>query len=1739
MQVMNQDTATTFPLDENIQPASLEGLVPQMDSDLAPQGDPALITPLSEDQAADAAEMFSVATGREFNSMLFTSPSIFENAAKEVVRQLQGEERELRRQTLIEAASDPRLSLEARTELVRALANESQGIDGNMIDRAAMSALASEELRSMPSDFAEEAALQAMEQVESLPRTITPQYSDSVPLTEVQLSGYGLGEEIRQLREQAELNERGSDVFGQLIPGATQTLAYDVAKAAELDFSSFSIGVGATLSPGSVLNGAARKLEMDAMDAGFIPDVNGQLKKDVPREVKEAFYRRVQNVLDVLKNNSGMISDVNNTTIIYALDELFPKFLRDEYVVPEFQEVADERTIQNLQERKVYLERRIAEFNGDRHATFGFKQELEQVNARIAGLTPSLLETHPTGGIPFVPTIAREITANQWVDAATAITDLALVGDAFRVLKGGVKLISNRMSRANRVAPNTTANAAASTLSTGAVNPITKGTLPEDMLDAMLPSVSARNNINSNVNIGPVIARVDEDLATAAMENVNRIVLTEGETAQAVEVIRSRLVAGTNAAPAKLNLSNSTLTPIKTAAGDDGLEVAGVFGRTEQDAFGSVEDALSAARALFGSEAPIRVLKYEADNGGRLVDAAETVAGGKYYFSTRTVVPYETVTDFNQALVFGQKAITPGIANRFWWSMFKRGTGFNPLGYKSSVFNDFFSKHINVANTKGAALSRMLTMRIEDALKLAKGKENEVAILLEKIQNKAGTLTRSDLDELGAQYGFAVTDQMAASVFTYRRAMDVLYRVADSYAARVAMQEGLEEVWSDAGRLGFGKRLPKLDKPQNIYDMATGAVTRMDAADVNTLIGSGRQLVELQRGAKASGTRYVLVGGKGSIRPLSGRGILNYIPGYIPKVAEAPYVVYAFKGNSETLLGVAANKLDAAKLAERLQTTSDPNFAKRFAGYTFAYKFDASSRAVGEAGALGDQVLQNLGGLVFGQRNADELINGSPDLLPTIYLDPFTAAIKAADAVAFSVTKNDMIRQLSDRMLNTIRARTGIERTALTDDLVDELIKKGFDDLASEAKAVLAQVSLTRGMPDSAATFGEMFFRQIEKGITKVLDNKIGRELASYAANKAVQGGFSPLRAMSRFLHTTVVATAFTLQNGLQFFQPLLLIGLTPRGITKAYATQMAMLTLGISRASENAFLNFAKSRVARMEKLLGYDKGEIYKLVKAMENRGVYDAVDVDTRIRGFARNKGTEIALLRAQKAGTSIYGGAIKRRAAKLGGATGMATETALRGIETAGFTFGEKINQQLTFLALYNADKVAGKANIASRKYLDDLVARTREVTGTMNPEDSFAFQRGIFKTMFNFASFPFKMVKLTAPEFAGGTRVFTLPEKGRIVAGQFVLYGMPGMVGGGYMLKMFNDHILANAPTNPEERSAFEQFWFSENVQGIISGGIIDYGINFGFRNIMGGEDTNLEISQRFAPLGGAEFVARSFVDPFLNPENKNAVEMWLGMPGAQLSKTWEVIKEAGMLMMAQLSDVHGINFQERWEYLAKKGAATLIAQYRREYALLLHDQADGFVMAGGNVSQETMNDFERTAFRLFGIDTTNRAEYYALRNEYMDRWGGMSTEERDEEASQYASTYFSMLMDFNRQRMEENLPEDQRKMLLEDWIETQTYLTSAVFNDDADMLRRVQDKLYERVIKTIEAAEEGTATSVEKQLVDAIITKLNSNVLDDPRLAVNQLLESSTLTPEQKALIESKWLDFVEDNGEP
>jgi hypothetical protein len=1741
----------------------MDNLPPQFEDELPSQIPPALETPMNEEQLTESEELLSLAKGEAVKLGGFWTPTIFEEAARSVIDSVRLEEESIRRATLVEAASNPNVSVAARTELVRAIANDST-FDNNMIERAALTRLAEAEAEGLPSDMADEIISQAMQEVESIPKNAVPENGAAVGWTpnDLTLSGYDIGESIRRLRNNSDMRTQAEDIFGQLAPFKEQALVIELAAAAEIDTAitdegsvanTAVRGVLGAVAPGTTMRAIAKQLELDAIDAGLLPDLNGKLKEGT-REDKIAVRQRIQNVLNVLKTNSGVFADVNHATIAYMLENIFPYFTTGEYANPEFNSFIEESERAEKEIRLAKLERRLSEMGPEIDEAYGV-----QLGKEIETLKEDL-RTNMSFGRAYVRNMrglgvpVPDITLSEFFSNMAAIDDLILAPDIIRTLRGGYRLLKNRMVRAVAVAPSVTAQSVASTLTTGQPTRITVGNEPADLLDSVLPSVAERSWVKTNVNAGVLLEEADEELALLAMEQTNRLILNDAERATAASQIVQRLGTNTTARPAALQLGNSTITP-KIVNGEDGVEVAGVFGKTEADAFSSTDEARRAAMSLFGTKAKFNVLRYSDEGAGKLVPAGGE-REGKFYFSIRTDIPYETVTDYNQWLGIGNKAITPGFANKLWWSM-RAGT-FQPLSNKSSTFDKFWNLAINPSDDRSRALARTFGQRFDEAIEKAGGQQFELNQLLRKFEGRGGKISRADLEEAGMQMGFKVGEELEDAFRLYRRGTDIIYTVADRYATRLKMLEGAEEVWSETARLGFGKRVGEATGPRTVFDTATGTTVRMSKDDINNAVGKGAVLMELDDALKDGGAKFALVQGKGSVRPLSGN-VLPYIPGYITEVVASQYSIIGTRADgTRALLGVAANRADAEKVVGQMK--ADP---KRYGAYSIGINLENSAANLGQIGLATKNTQESLGGVVFGQRNMEKVINGSPDINPDIYLDPISAAMRAIDAASYTLTKGDMMRQLSQRMLATINQRTKLNIAVLDDAAVKTLRDRGHDDLADQAKAILAQAKVSDGMADPLNIVAEAVFVRLEKALANTAayiaskhatsSNKFARtrlaiatekgianqfRLAqTFAADAATAGGWNVLNGLMRLSHIASVSSAVTVQLALQGAQPLLLTGIAPASLAKAYALQALMLTTFSSRRFGKGIFEKSFKRLEPFTKAIGLEKGELDFLFKRMEDWGIYDAVQVDTRLRSQVRSQAGQYALRSAERHKASVLGGVGRRRAVKVKNVLGAVGEGALRVAETP-FMESENINQTITFMALYLKDKSAGVANLKSRAYVDSLAGRVRELTGAMTPENSFGFQRGLFKTMFQFASFPWKMTKLILPEFAGGNRAIEAREKAGMVSAQFLLYGAAGLPLGTYAVNAFNTAVLENAPVDPEQRSLFERTWMSPEVQAMVNGLFVETFINETIKSITNNDETNLEISERFAPLGGTEFALTSFLAPILNPDNKAPIDLFLSSPGVKATQVYEVIKDAGNLALADWNDIDQIDYGLRAKWIVDKGLTTMVAQYRTEYLLRLHDNLGGHMSRGGNVSQETMTDVERIAFRLFRIETKDRAEFFRLRSEYTDRRMNDPAEAREAEAQEYANKYFDMLLDFNRMRHEEKLPADRISLLQNEWIEQQTYLKSVIFEDDPEMEKKVGELIATKVLQAIENAENGTADTNEARLVQTIIDNMKNGAMGDHKLAVQRIINGSMASDEQKAMVMDAWMKYVEEEGE-
>jgi hypothetical protein len=335
--------------------------------------------------------------------------------------------------------------------------------------------------------------------------------------------------------------------------------------------------------------------------------------------------------------------------------------------------------------------------------------------------------------------------------------------------------------------------------------------------------------------------------------------------------------------------------------------------------------------------------------------------------------------------------------------------------------------------------------------------------------------------------------------------------------------------------------------------------------------------------------------------------------------------------------------------------------------------------------------------------------------------------------------------------------------------------------------------------------------------------------------------------------------------------------------------------------------------------------------------------------------------------------------------------------------------------------------------------------------------------------------------------------------------------------------MIDGYVRERMPTDPAERSAFEQAWFHPVTRAAINGYLVDTLINQGL-SVTTGEDVDLAISERFSPLGSFGFVVESFTKPFLNPEGADMLELVTGLSYGQGSKAIDYLKLVRDVTLGQLRDVDNVDFDQRLEQLSKEGFALTVSQYRRELALEIADAADGFVVSGGMIEQDTMNTVERTAYRLLGVNPKDRQEYYRMRQEYRTSRAFDTVEGRDAEATQHAKDYVTALLRTNAMWHDDLVPEERIANLMQDWTQQQGLMFSVAFNDDPQMARMINEKVMAEINSIM---EKGERTRAEQQFVEYMAGRFEKHDLTRPEGVrfINYVQDSNLFTPAQKAFL--------------
>lgn len=1285
------------------------------------------------------------------------------------------------------------------------------------------------------------------------------------------------------------------------------------------------------------------------------------------------------------------------------------------------------------------------------------------------------------------------LSITQFLDNVGGLLDLTMVGGIAKgTIKLGQRVLPKSITRLNAIKPQTVSEIAAEVLKNPALAERMGGGNAATWAQNILPShatLVTDGGIEGVAEIMARQARANEEL----LELANRTSLTMQERAEAALEIEAAFRSSTVAQPTSLHSAKSTFVP---QAG--GLQINAVFGRDAVNGFINQIDAREASKLLFPDQAPELLVLH----GGKLIPVPagwSATQPGKYFFKGSDFRAYDSAQETVGRLVLGgddvATAVVPGRIGGF--SLWNRWKAAGQI-FSKSIVDDIST----VARSRNvwSSLTENLTKSVDSL-------DHRQRVLLssllkegEKIKTSTGrghTFTATELVNRGMK-----ADGIKA-YYESRGAMDILFNVTNARTRALKQAAGEMEVHTVSGSAGHA--VPRTEAVA-IQEVARAAVTgvltfdpvarvylSLDAAAIRNLYANGGSVARLSRPmmgkAGEEATHVIVDASKGTQLRELGRQVINKVEGYYPHIWESNFVVYGkTKGGNRVALGLARTAKDAAAAVERVRATK-VGTGKSFVDADF--DFDRSLRDPAYRGQMVDDLYLNMGGPIYGERSGGLLKNYSMEAGGHM-VDPVEAMVRGMELVGMNITKGELVNHMQTKLRNFMR----MEGLGVAAHLPPGTMPRTADEIVGEAskakelekaRAFLDMIETFGRLPDAVDTFTSAAIRHMG-GLVEDIATKVPKWAGKKAVDSAARAlydraakGLDPFAFLNTLAHKLIIATNPTAHAALQSAQSLVMLGVSPRNYFTAFRQLGSLIPVIGLRSMESKGMVALMSKAewdatyAYAAKFMGLPAAEVKELSEVFYKSGLVDAVSHNSIIRQNLRSAGESLRLKNSRVNSSG-------RLRDSMGRAVRTVEDATIGNLGRVGFEAGENINQMMTFLTFYNADRRAGKALLSNPDYVKSLVGRTAEMSGNMIPEAGFKYQRGFLKSALQFVGFQHKMLALMTPAMLGGSRYFTGWQKTGIVASQFLLYGRKGVPHADVMHRFIEGRIN-EADVNEQEKAKMLEDW--QRWKPMFDGLLVDQFANAVLKELYGEGTPEFGFSERFAPGGGTEFMVERLIkianDPF-SPE-------LVGLGGAKAGKLYDWGKRVYQISLGQALGMDDVPLDVRAEELTKSGAATAFGTYNRLLAVQAAKMEEGWRTAGGRVSQGYSGSLEGSLFALFGINTKNRDELYAARDKYEERLV-MDKSFKDNELRALADQYVANLVFQSLNASKETTSEEHYQNLMVRWTREQNLLFSMLERDDAEAVHKHVEAAIIEMLKSDDDAERAFIEKLTQEIRD-------------------------------------------------
>ena len=1685
----------------------LDGTV---DETTDPTLDPLQIgTPASDSQLQGAAEIYNMAMA--FNATPITPDDVRQMTERDItpyqvvqlLDTIKGQSKEAQRQVALGVIAEPRLQVEAKMELLRFIDSLATAPDVHMVDKQAQSVASREDYNQDDEPDAQEAAQWREEQIVSQPRFVEPEVDDQG----MPVAPEDIFMELQQLYEEADNKESFLDYVEMMTPiGALPTLNKVVADIySDLNITNPNV-VGDEARPWVGVGLAFQELR------AMVREASPEQKEDIARVV-----------LKRLKENTGLFQDNNDLVTMQVLENLFSQEIFGE---SQYEEREREKSPEEIAE----LDARIAEL--DRQIAANPSTIRDGGNAKLVEERDRLVAQR--NNIPTFTTLS---------DNVFNLLDLVFLGSAARATGRVFRKLPSFLERMSRTAPESAANrAAAAVLDESGELAARMGTTPLDLVDNFLPSGADDIVLNRGINGFAAMTQQMREQAAALARSVLPVNLTHQERAAALADISSKydpqILAKNRTVKLHLNQSSVQLT-----RDGNGAAVTAIFGATPHRGWATLRGARrasqEAAEEVFGADVPVEIVRKNQQGLFEVVpaDAPDTLRG-EFYQRVRDV----------RSLASSNTYGTIGLADDA-VDKLTMGTGVSSWTRGLNIFNDFHYDQIS-SRVREASFNHSVWMGLLKPI--GQLKQGQKQLLSKIVRENEGTELADDALEIAANGDRGVMDG-------YRRFIslgNIAYHLEDQLKRTDLLRRNMRDLYHGGQRIGFGAPVEQAEamaKAQRVFDPQTGQYTRMKAADVEQLYKRGGSLARLNeplRGSENLEDALMLIDPRNGskMRPVPVTGTLARIPGYYPHMYNRNYIVSAVdKAGRKVPKAVSFTAKSARDFVQRKNAQIAALHAKGKALNITRYEeaFAPEIRR-GETFAQHlDELESGFSQIMFGHRSNGAL-KELDNAIMEAELDPLAAMMRATEILSTRVSKGEMLQSMRHRLWNSLHKeenkkflKPGAERKSYNQLTLDDLVEDHPDHFGLQRhRAMLHKIDTLERSPDFWEAATKASYRIMAQVSGRLADKFGGKALrgTEQGLYRAAKDGPQPVRAFLGWMHRMYISAMAPKQFVLGVMQAVATAGM----LSPARFTQAVWQTMGIVPAIllREARLHDNIPGIGKFNSMdffspaTGLSRNEFRDLVSIITERGLLDSVGSNTMVKSAIQDAADAHARSRLALPQNRMARGieAVRDKMGPMAGLTRARTyDQAIFGtLNKIGWEGGERLNQVMSLLTLYNRDKAAKVADLKSSAYVDSLIGRTAELTGNMVKEAGFGYTSSVLKPIMLWIPFQHKMILQAIPRAAGGMRRFSADEKARMVFGQFLLYGANATVMAAAVHQAIERGIVERLEGQPGgENNAFVQFWRDQMTRDALEGLVFDHIGNNVIKALWGTEGetpSDMAWGKAFAPGAGHEFV-REKVLAMASADWENA----LSVQGTYTSKFTKFIKYVSDITTARWKDVDQMPWEQRRDQMLQRGLTDLLPLYGKWVTARWAVEHGRFISENGVMSEPFDNEIEAKLSLVLGVDSKDRASYYEsvdrIRNSFEDE--GASRKAAEDAADVYWKNLLFHAVKFDKEVSEDGMWDS----AMDQYLLDQGILLSV-------LSPRERQVFNSRIEAKMDELARASGDSAERIMLERLTNKLADGGFGEkgPQLAAYlRHLPWVEKNPQFAAMVEQAWSEIVDE----